>query len=65
MNTTTTAAKTKKGEYVRFKDSDTAPVWVRGDYNREDRKYEFYSFDDVNRFRSVKGTTKCFTGFTF
>jgi len=61
----TTIAKVPKGEYIKLKNSDTAPVWVRGDYDKSTRTYELHRFDDVNRRTYKKGSTQVFTGFTF
>ena len=55
----------KKGELFRFKESDTAPVWVRGDYVPEAKKFSTYKYDDVNHEHLFKGDTKGFIGFTF
>lgn len=35
----TTIGKLKKGEYFKLSESDTAPVWVRGEYERSEKKY--------------------------
>lgn len=63
--TGTYAKFVKKGEYVRFKNTDSAPVWVRSEYLRSEKKYSFYKFDDVNQEKLVKGDKECFIGFTF
>ena len=60
-----TVRQLKKGEYFRFKKSDTAPVWVRGEYNREAKKSSTYRYDDVNRERLLGGDRVVFVGFTF
>lgn len=70
MNTLDTAVetpirKTVKGEYVRLKNTDTAPVWVRGHYDRVSKSYALYRADDVNHETFVKGTRKVFVGFTY
>lgn len=31
----------KRGDFVRFKDSDSAPVWIRGEFERSSRTYSF------------------------
>lgn len=54
-----------KGEYVKFKATDSAPVWIRGDYCRESKKYEFHAFDDTNKVSYKKGDSAVFVGFTF
>lgn len=55
----------KLGEYFRLKDSDTAPVWVRGEYIRQEKKYSTYRFDDVNHEHLLPGTKKVYVDFIF
>lgn len=55
----------KKGEFFRLRESDTAPVWVRGEYVPALKKISTYKFEDVNNERLLKGNTIVFTGFTF
>ena len=54
-----------RGEYVKLRDSETAPVWVKGEYCRSSKMYEFYKFDDVNHTVYRKGDSLVFVGFTF
>ena len=54
-----------KGEFIKLKDSDTSPVWVRGEYDRASRTYSIYKFDDVNQEAFVRGSRSVFVGFTF
>ena len=51
------------GEYIRF--TETGSVWVRGEYDRTERKYWCHRFDDVNYGRYVTGTKPVFIDFTF
>lgn len=55
----------KRGEYFRLKDSDTAPVWVRGEYIRQTRQFSTYRFDDVNHEHPLPGTKQVYVDFTF
>lgn len=55
----------KKGQYFRLTNSYTAPVWVRGEYSREAKKYSTHRFDDVNHERLLRGDKLVFVGFTF
>lgn len=57
--------KLKKGEFFRLEDSDTAPVWVRGEYVPSEKKFSTYKYDDVNHERLCKGETEVFVDFTF
>ena len=60
-----TVRKLGKGEFFRLKDSETAPVWVRGEYLPACRKFSCYKFDDVNHERLMNGNANVFVGFTF
>lgn len=55
----------KKGEYFKLRDSNTAPIWVRGEYSRQAKKYSIYRFENVNHERLVSGETKVFVNFEF
>lgn len=55
----------KKGEFFRLSASDSAPVWVRGYYCREDKTFEAYKYDDTNREGFFKGTKRVFVDFEF
>ena len=47
----------KRGEFFRLANSEFAPVWVRDEYDRSERKYLCYKWDDVNHWtymRSVR-----------
>lgn len=55
----------KKGELFRLKDSDTASVWVRGEYVPSEKKFSTYKYNDVNHERLCKGETEVYVDFTF
>lgn len=55
----------KRGEFFRLSDRETTPVWVRGEYVREAKKYSTYKYDDVNHERLLPGDKAVFVGFTF
>lgn len=61
----TTIRQLKKGEFFRLKDSETAPVWVRGEYIPEAKKYSIHKFDDANHEMLRKATAQVYVGFTF
>ena len=65
MKRTAAIKDLKRGEYFRLTDSDTAPVWVRGEYSREAKKYSTPRFDDVNHERLMRGDRLVRVGFTF
>jgi hypothetical protein len=54
-----------KGEFIKLKDSESSPVWVRGEYDRQSRSYSIYKFDDINHEVFVRGSRSVFVGFTF
>lgn len=55
----------KKGEYFKLKNSDTAPVWVKGEYIRSEKKYSTYKFDDTNHERLLSPDKEVITDFEF
>ena len=60
-----TIKELKEGDFFRLSSSGTAPVWVRGEYNRSTKKYECYKFDDVNHWSEFTSTRKVTTDFEF
>lgn len=60
---TTTIAQIKNGEIFRL--TENGPEWVRGEYDRTDKKFECSKWDDVNHSSYMKGTRKVFVGFEF
>ena len=40
-------------------------VYIRSDYDREEKKYEVYKFDDMNDYRFMKGTRIVWVDFIF
>ena len=59
----TTIKQLKKGDY--FKLRENGRVYVRGDYNRSIKKYEYYDYDDICNFHVCKGTKIVITDFEF
>ena len=58
----------KKGEFFTVKQIDNPTdnqVYVRGEYDRSERKYECYKFSDINDYRYFKGDKEIYTDFTF
>ena len=63
-----TLKEVKKGDFFTRKPIDEPTekqVFIRGDYDRESKKYECTRFDDINRVIYLKGTTEVYTDFTF
>lgn len=57
-----------KGAYFARKPTSTPSakqVFIRGDYDRSQRKYECVCFDDANRFIYLKGDAEVYTDFVF
>lgn len=61
----TTIKELKRGDFFRLKETDTAPVWVRDEYDRSSRKYYGYKWEDVNHGRGFKSSQTVFVGFTY
>lgn len=58
----------KRGEYFTLKPIDEPTekqVYIRGDYDRAERKYECNKFSDVNYCRYISGDKEVYTDFTF
>lgn len=55
----------KKGDYFKLKNAETAPVWVKGEYIRSERRYSTHKFDDANHERLVPGKVDVITEFEF
>lgn len=58
--TQTTINKVREGDFVRFKDSESAPIWVRQHYDRASKTYSLCAYNDANHERFCKGTRKCY-----
>ena len=58
----------KIGEYFTLKpyaEPTENQVYVRGEYDRSERKYECGKFSDISYSRLLKGNTVVYTDFTF
>lgn len=55
----------KQGEFFKLRETENAPVWVRGEYDREDKKYLCAKFDNINYEQMFKGNRIVFIGFDF
>lgn len=63
--TKTTVTKLKKGAFFRLSENDTAPVWIRGEYVRSEKKYSCTKFDDINHENLMKGSREVIIDFEF
>ena len=60
--------KLKQGEFFTRKAVEypkESQVYVRGAYDREQKRYECTRFDDVSRAVYLKGDTEVYTDFVF
>lgn len=46
--------KLGRGDLFRLAGNDDAPVWVRDEYDRSERKYLCYKWDDVNHWTYIR-----------
>lgn len=53
----------KRGEL--FKLRPNGRVYVRDEYNRSTRKYEYYDYDNANAWHEANGTKRVITDFEF
>ena len=56
-------------EYFTLKEELREPkanqVWIKSHYNREDKTYTIYNFEDVNKYRYIKANKKVQTDIIF
>lgn len=58
----------KKGEYFTLKpieEPTESQVYIKGDYERSDKKYCCEKFSDMNSWRMLKGDKEVYTDFYF
>lgn len=58
----------KKGEFFTLnpiEEPKERQVWIRDEYDRSERKYVCYKFEDIFHLHSWKGDKKVFTDFYF
>lgn len=63
-----TVKQLKKGEWFTLKpiaEPKESQVFVRGDYDRTEKKYECGKFSDISYSRLLKGDTEVYTDFVF
>lgn len=63
-----TVKELKKGEFFTKKDIQNPTerqVFIRGEYDRAQKKYECTRFDDASSCCYMKGDAPAFTDFTF
>lgn len=57
--------KVNQGTYFKLKPTETAPVWIRGEYDKSSKSYSCYKYDDVNHEKFLKGNRDIYINFTF
>lgn len=63
-----TVKQLKKGEWFTLKpisEPKENQVFIRGDYDRTEKKYECGKFSDISYSRLLKGDTEVYTDFVF
>lgn len=55
----------KQGDFFRLSSSESSPVWIRGYYERSERKYECYQYGNVNRESFLRGNRIVWIDFEF
>ena len=58
----------KKGEYFTLKPIEEPKenqVYIRGEYDRTEKKYECGKFSDISYTRYIDGDREVYTDFTF
>ena len=58
----------KKGDFFTLRPiaaPTESQVWIRGDYDRSQRKFEATRFDDASMSRMFQSTREIFTDFMF
>lgn len=58
----------KKGEYFTLKPIEEPKenqVYIRGEYDRTEKKYECGKFSDISYTRYINGDREVYTDFTF
>lgn len=64
----TTIKSLKPGAWFTKKDIKNPTemqVWIRGEYDRTEKRYEIQCWGDINKIQYVKGDTIAYTEFTF
>ena len=55
----------KKGDLFRLKDTENAPVWVKGEYVRSEKAYECWKYEDCMNFALFRGKKMVHTEFEY
>lgn len=58
----------KQGDWFTLKpieEPKASQVYIRGEYDRTEKKYDCGKFSDISYSRMLKGDTEVYTDFTF
>jgi hypothetical protein len=61
----TTLKLCPSGEYIKLRNTDSAPIWIKGNYDRLTKTYSLLNVDDINREIFRKSNSTVFIGFTY
>ena len=61
----TTLKLCPSGEYIKLKDNETSPIWIKGTYDRTTKTYSLYRAIDINAEIFRKSDSFVFIGFTY
>lgn len=63
--TKTELRNVRRGEFFRLANSESAPVWVRDDYNRSTKKFEAHKYDNMGTWVNFSGSRAVYVDFSF
>lgn len=61
----TEMGKVKKGDFFKLSNKPNAKVYVRDEYDKSEKAYWCYEYEDVNNGRYMKKNKTVYTGFTY
>ena len=61
----TTIKELKRGDFFKLSDKPNANVYIRGEYDKSEKKYCCEKYFDMNDWRMFKGNKIVITDFTF
>jgi len=55
----------KRDGFFKLRPTDESPVWVRGDYDRKEKKFHCYKYWDLATTHDWRGNKTVYVGFSF
>ena len=55
----------KRDGFFKLKPTEDAPVWIRGDYDRSEKKYHCVKYWDLSATHNWRGEKMVYVGFSF